>query len=137
MKMKDPHVVPLAAQAIEVLEMLRSLTGASEWLFPGDRNESKPMSNNTILGALKRMGYKGRMTGHGFRGLASTILHEQGYAHEHIELQLAHAPRNAVSAAYNHALYLEPRARMMQDWADFLERTQRGGRVLPFRGTAA
>ena len=137
MKMKDPHIVPLAAQAIEVLEMLRSLTGASEWLFPGDRSESKPMSNNTILGALKRMGYKGRMTGHGFRGLASTVLHEQGYAHEHIELQLAHAPRNAVSAAYNHALYLEPRARMMQDWADFLERTQRGGKVLPIRGTAA
>jgi integrase len=95
------------------------------------------MSNNTILKALERMGYKGRMTGHGFRGLASTILHEQGYAHDHIELQLAHAPRNAVSAAYNHALYLEPRARMMQDWADFLERTQRGGKVLPFHGTAA
>ena len=65
------------------------------------------------------------------------ILHEQGYAHEHIELQLAHAPRNAVSAAYNHALYLEPRAKMMQDWADFLEHTQRGGKVLPFRGSAA
>jgi hypothetical protein len=77
------------------------------------------MSNMTILKALERMGYKGRMTGHGFRGLASTILHEQGYNHDHIELQLAHAPRNAVSAAYNHALYLEPRASMMQDWADF------------------
>jgi integrase len=95
------------------------------------------MSNNTILLALKRMGYQGRMTGHGFRGLASTILHEQGYNHEHIELQLAHAPRNAVSAAYNHALYLQPRARMMQDWADFLEWTQRGGKVLPFSGTTA
>jgi len=137
MKMRDPHIVPLATQAIEILEMLRTLTGASEWLFPGDRIATKPMSNNTILQALKRMGYKGQMTGHGFRGLASTILHEQGYAHEHIELQLAHAPRNAVSAAYNHALYLEPRAKMMQDWADFLERTQRGGKVLPFRGTAA
>lgn len=90
------------------------LTGVSEWLFFGDRNVKKQMSNNTILKALEPMGYKGRMTGHGFRGLASTILHEQGYAHEHIELQLAHAPRNAVSAAYNHALYLEPRAKMMQ-----------------------
>jgi integrase len=137
MKMRDPHIVPLASQAIEVLEMLRLLTGSSEWLFPGDRSSKKPMSNNTILGALKRMGYKGRMTGHGFRGLASTILHEQGYPHEHIELQLAHAPRNAVSAAYNHALYLEPRARMMQEWANFLERTQRGGKLLPFRGSAA
>jgi integrase len=137
MKMRDPHIVPLASQAIELLEMLRSLTGGSEWLFPGERSANKPMSNNTILQALKRMGYQGQMTGHGFRGLASTILHEQGYAHEHIELQLAHAPRNAVSAAYNHALYLEPRAKMMQEWADFLERAQRGGKVLPFRGTAA
>ena len=137
MKMRTPHIVPLARQALEVLEMLRDLTGQSDWLFPGDRSPNKPMSNNTILKALERMGYKGRMTGHGFRGLASTILHEQGYAHDHIELQLAHAPRNAVSAAYNHALYLEPRAKMMQDWADFLERTQRGGKVLPFRGTAA
>jgi len=77
------------------------------------------------------------MTGHGFRGLASTILHEQGYAHEHIELQLAHAPGNAVSAAYNHALYLEPRAKVMRDWADFLELTQRGGKAIPFRGSAA
>jgi integrase len=137
MKMRTPHIVPLARQALEALEILRDLTGQSDWLFPGDRNASKPMSNNTILKALERMGYKGRMTGHGFRGLASTILHEQGYAHDHIELQLAHAPRNAVSAAYNHALYLEPRARIMQDWADFLERTQRGGKVLPFRGTEA
>jgi integrase len=137
MKMRTPHIVPLAGQALEVLDTLRTLSGQSEWLFPGDRSASKPMSNNTILKALERMGYKGRMTGHGFRGLASTILHEQGYAHEHIELQLAHAPRNAVSAAYNHALYLEPRSKMMQDWADFLERTQRGGKVLPFRSSAA
>jgi integrase len=137
MKMRTPHIVPLARQSLEVLEMLRDFTGCTEWLFPGDLNAAQPMSNNTILAALKRMGYKGRMTGHGFRGLASTILHEQGYAHDHIELQLAHAPRNAVSAAYNHALYLEPRVKMMQDWADFLERTQRGGKVLPFRGTAA
>ena len=137
MKMRTQHIVPMARQASEVLDTLRTLTGQSEWLFPGDRNAGKPMSNNTILKALERMGYKGRMTGHGFRGLASTILHEQGYVHEHIELQLAHAPRNAVSAAYNHALYLEPRARMMQDWADYLERTQRGDKVLPFRGTTA
>ncbi len=137
MKMRTPHIVPLSKQALEVLELLRPLTGEDQWLFPGDRNAKKQMSNNTILKALERMGYKGRMTGHGFRGLASTILHERGCPHEHIELQLAHAPRNAVSAAYNHALYLKPRAKMMQDWADFLEHTQRGGKVLPFRGTAA
>jgi integrase len=137
MKLRTLHIVPLAKQTLEVLEMLRPLAGGSEWLFPGDRDRSKPMSNNTILKGLERMGYKGKMTGHGFRGLASTILHEQGYPHDHIELQLAHAPRNAVSAAYNHALYLEPRAKMMSDWADFLERTRRGGKLLPFRVPAA
>ncbi len=136
MKMDSPHIVPLARQAVELLQLLQSLTGNQELLFPGEQDSSKPMSNNTILSALKRMGYAGKMTGHGFRGLASTILHEQGYNHEHIELQLAHAPRNAVSAAYNHALYLEPRAKMMQDWADFLEATQRGRKVLAFHGAA-
>jgi integrase len=137
MKMRTPHIVPLAQQALDVLGALQMLTGKSERLFPGDRDAKKPMSNNTILKSLERMGYKGRMTGHGFRGLASTVLHEQGYNHEHIELQLAHAPRNAVSAAYNHALYLEPRAKMMQSWADYLEQMQRGGKLLPFRGSAA
>ena len=137
MKMRTPHIVPLSKQAIEVLEMLLILTGERNWLFPGDRTAAKPMSNNTILKALTIMGYKGRMTGHGFRGLASTILHEKGYAHEHIELQLAHSPRNAVSAAYNHALYLEPRSKMMQDWADFLERTLRSSNVISIRSGAA
>jgi integrase len=137
MKMDTPHIVPLSRQSIEILELLRTVTGGGPLLFPGEQNPAKPMSNNTILFALKRMGYSGEMTGHGFRGLASTLLHEQGYNHEHIELQLAHAPRNAVSAAYNHALYLEPRAKMMQDWADFLEQTQRGGKVLSFTNSAA
>ncbi len=137
MKMRTPHVVPLAKQTHEALDMLRPLSGGSEWLFPGDRDRSKPMSNNTILKGLERMGYKGKMTGHGFRGLASTILHEQRYPHDHIELQLAHAPRNAVSAAYNHALYLEPRAKMMSDWADYLELSRRGVKLMPTRGRSA
>jgi integrase len=137
MKMRTPHIVPLAAQTLEALNLLHEITGQSEFLFPGDRSASKHMSNNTILKALERMGYKGIMTGHGFRGLASTILHEQGYGHEHIELQLAHAPRNAISAAYNHALYLEPRAKMMQDWADFLDHTRRGIVVMPKRENVA
>jgi integrase len=137
MKMRTPHIVPLSRQAIEVLELLHSLTGDHALLFPGDRDPKKPMSNNTILKALERMGYKGQMTGHGFRGLASTILHEQGYDHAHIELQLAHTKRDQVSAAYNHALYLEPRAKLMQHWADFLEKTQRGGKVLTFKKGAA
>ncbi len=137
MKMRTPHIVPLARQTLEVLNLLRNLTGDSEWLFPGDRNAKQPMSNNTILKGLERIGYKGRMTGHGFRGLASTILHEQGYAHEHIELQAAHAPRNAVSAAYNHALYLGPRCRMMQGWADYLDHALRKGKVIPLRAEIA
>jgi integrase len=82
------------------------------------------------------MGYKHRMTGHGFRGLASTLLHEQGYDHAHIELQLAHAERNEVSAAYNHALYLPQRAKMVQEWADYLEGLVKGN-VLPLRKLAA
>ena len=77
------------------------------------------------------------MTGHGFLGLASTISHEQNYPHEDIELQPAHEPRSTVGATYNHALFLEPRARLMQDWADFLERSQRSDNVLPFRGSVA
>jgi integrase len=132
MKMRTPHIVPLARQTVEVLESLRLITGDSGYLFPGDR-KSATMSNNTLLQGLERMGYKGRMTGHGFRGLASTILHERGYAHDYIESQLAHAHRNAVSAAYNHALYLEPRFKMMQGWADLSEQTQRGIKVLPFK----
>jgi integrase len=136
MKMRTPHIVPLSRQALEVLSTLRDLTGNSRWLFPGDRSSEKPISNNTILKALERMGYKGRMTGHGFRGLASTILHEQGCVHEHIELQLAHTPRNAVSAAYNHALHLKARGKLMQDWADFLEQAQRGIKVLPLTHVA-
>lgn len=130
--MRTEHIVPLSLQAIQILQILYSITGKSELLFPGERNHSKPMSNNTILKALERMGYKGRMTGHGFRGLASTILHEQGFDHAHIELQLAHQERNAVSAAYNHATYLKQRTRMMQKWADYLD-DQVAGNVVAFR----
>ena len=121
MKMKTPHIVPLSKQAIALLAQLEKVTGGRPLLFPGERGNGQSMSNNTILYALYRMGYHSRMTGHGFRGMASTILHEQGYAHDHIELQLAHTERNAVSAAYNHALYLAPRAKMMQDWADYID----------------
>lgn len=128
MKMKTPHIVPLSKQVIAILERLQQLRSGSAYVFPG-LSENKPMSNNTILKALERMGYKGRMTGHGFRGIASTLLHEQGFEHEHIELQLAHMPRNAVSAAYNHAKYLPQRTAMMQSWSDYLDQ-QRKGNVL-------
>lgn len=126
-KFPTPHIVPLATQVLALLEDLDSLTGDSEVLFPGERG-ARCMSNNTILKALERMGYKGDMTGHGFRGLASTILHETGeFDSEHIDLQLAHMKRNKVSAAYNHAKYLKQRTVMMQWWADYLERARRQG----------
>jgi len=125
MKMGLPHVVPLSTQAIEVLRTLRLVTGHSELLFPGERDHEKSISNNTILGALKRMGYQGRMTGHGFRGVASTLLHELGYDHAHIEVQLAHQERDETSAAYNHARYLAQRRKMMQEWGDHLDGMRR------------
>jgi integrase len=121
MKMKTPHIVPLSRQAVEALRCLHELRNGRDLLFPGERDHAKPMSNNTILFALYRMGYRGRMTGHGFRGVASTILHEQGFRHDIIELQLAHQERNEVSAAYNHATYLRERREMMQAWADHLD----------------
>ncbi len=133
MKMKTPHIVPLSNQAIAVLGKIKELAADQILLFPSERRDGKTMSNNTILYALYRLGYHSRMTGHGFRGIASTILHERGYSHEHIELQLAHSKRDAVSASYNHALYLEPRARMMQDWADYLDAIKVGAAILPFR----
>jgi len=100
MNMKTPHIVPLAKQAINILHSLKQLTGHWKMLFPNQNNHTKPMSNNTILKALEGMGYKGIMTGHGFRGLAASALHEQGYYHMHIELQLAHQERNETCSAY-------------------------------------
>jgi integrase len=130
MKMRTPHIVPLAPQAVEVLRALQTLSGGRTLVFPGERDHERPMSNNTILAALKRMGYAGRMTGHGFRGLASTILHEQGYPHHVIELQLAHQERNQVSAAYNHATYIGERRVMLKAWANHLDRLRMGADVL-------
>jgi len=137
MKMKTPHIVPLSRQAIHILQSLKCLTGDGLLVFPNRNSASNAMSNNTILKALEVMGYKGRMTGHGFRGLASTALHEQGFDHQHIELQLAHQERNAVSAAYNHALYLKQRAGMMQHWADYLDELKAGAKVIPIHGKGA
>lgn len=129
MKMKMPHIVPLSTQAVTLLRALHTSTGGRAMLFLGERDPKKPMSKNTILKALERMGYKGRMTGHGFRGIASTLLREQGFDHSHIELQLAHQERNAVSASCNHALYLAQRAKMMQAWSDYLDASIAGNVV--------
>jgi integrase len=129
MKMNTPHIVPLARQAVDVLRALSLLTGRSKYVLPGALDKNKPMSNMAILTALYRLGYRGRMTGHGFRGLASTILHENGFEEAHIELQLAHMKRNKVAAAYNHAKYIKQRTEMMQWWADYLDRQFAKGRL--------
>ena len=122
MKMSTPHIVPLAKQTIVLLEKLQKINGHHAHLFPSTKGEGKVMSDGTLNKALNTLGYKGRQTVHGFRGNASTILHELGYEHSHVELQLAHIPRNKVSAAYNHATYLPQRTKMMQDWADYLDK---------------
>ena len=121
MKMRQPHLVPLSTQTLDILENLRRLTGNYEWIFASQIRPRHHMSNNTILEALRRMGYRGRMTGHGFRALAMTTIKERlGYRHEVIDRQLAHAHRNSVDAAYDHSKFLEERRVMMQDWADYL-----------------
>lgn len=129
MKMAQPHIVPLSKQAIELLEGLRPLTGNKQYVFY-NHSTAKPMSSNALLCVIRTMGYNGKMTGHGFRGLASTTLHEQGYMHDAIEVQLAHRVGNAVSQAYNHAQHLEYRTKMMQEWSDFIDSLRK--KVIPF-----
>lgn len=121
MKMKRPHIVPLSRQAIIILKALQKLTGHREHIFHSGASKSKHISNGAILMALRRMGYYRRMTGHGFRSLASTILNEKGYAPDVIERQLAHEENDKIRAAYNRAEYLPERRKMMQDYADFLD----------------
>lgn len=116
------HHVCLSEQACALLRELHAITGGSTYLFPNQRDHKKPISNNTILVALARMGYKGRMTGHGFRALAmSTIKERLGYRHEVVDRQLAHAPRDKVASAYDRAQFLAERKKMMQEWADYLD----------------
>jgi integrase len=127
MKMGELHIVPLAAQSLEILRGLLSLTGTGRFVFPSLRTNDRPISENTINAALRRLGYSNdEMTGHRFRAMASTCLNEQGWHPDLIELQLAHAERNKVRAAYNRATRLADRKKMMQAWADYLStlRTQ-------------
>ncbi len=120
MKMKDPHIVPLSKQALALFKELKLHNGKWPLIFPQQYKPSKCMSENAMLYALYRMGYRSRTTGHGFRATASTILNENGFPPDHIERQLAHIERNKVRAAYNHAQYLPERRKMMQWWADYL-----------------
>jgi len=136
MKTKAPHHVPLSPQAVDAFRQLRELNGQWRWVFPG-RAPTKPMSKNTVLFALYRMGYHSRMTAHGFRALASTTLNEIGYRPDVIERQLAHTERNAVRAAYHRSQYLEERTLMMRAWADFLDAQRDGAKVVPFKSRGA
>lgn len=122
MKMRNPHIVPLSYQAVAVLRDLEPLTRQSRYVFPSLRSGERPMSNNTVLAALRRMGYaREKMSGHGFRSMASTLLNEQGWNRDAIERQLAHVEGNGVRAAYNYAEFLPERRKMMQAWADYLD----------------
>ena len=121
MKMKQMHIVPLAKQAVKILEELHPYSGNGKYLFPSIRTETRPISDATMLNALRRMGYaKDEMCTHGFRSIASTLLNELGYNRDWIERQLAHGERDEVRAAYNYAEYLPERRKMMEEWADYL-----------------
>ena len=129
MKMRSEHVVPLSAQSLSLLEELKKVSLSDRYLFAG-RNRDKPISNNTLLFALYRLGYKGKMTGHGFRAVASTILNETGFRSDVIERQLAHCERNEVRGAYNRAEYLPERIRMMTWWSDYIQTLEAGASVI-------
>lgn len=138
MKMKEPHLVPLSKQAVEIPRDLQPLTGASPYVFPSGRSFKRPMSDNAILAALRRMGYdKNTMTGHGFRAMARTILDEVLQVRpDFIEHQLAHAVRDPNGRAYNGTAHLEERRKMMQKWADFLDGLKAEAKVIPLRKNA-
>jgi integrase len=137
MKLRTEHLVPLSRQAVEILSELRPLTGAGSYVFPSARTTSRPMSENAITAALRRIGYeRGQMTGHGFRTLASTLLNELGWSGDAIERQLAHAERDGVRDAYNRAEYLTERRHMMQAWADYLDSLTNRDIVIPLKTSA-
>lgn len=138
-KTTTAHLVPLAAQAVTILRELHALTGSGRYVFPGARDRNRPMSEATINAALRRLGYDTRteITGHGFRAMARTILHEElEQKPEVIEHQLAHAVPDNLGGAYNRTRFIKERRAMMQKWADYLDRLKVGAQVIPI-GTAA
>jgi integrase len=140
MKAGEPHLVPLSPQAVAILRDVYALTGRGHYVFPSPRSLSRPMSNNAILSALRRMGYgKDEMTGHGFRAMARTVLDQElGFRVEYIEHQLAHAVRDPLGRAYNRTTHLPERRKMMAAWADYLDQLRdSGGKVLPMRRQAS
>ena len=139
MKMKEAHLVPLCRQALEILRELHPLTGRGRFVFPGERSHERPMSENSVNAALRRMGYpQDEMTGHGFRAMARTILDEVlGVRPDFIEHQLAHAVKDPNGRAYNRTAHLPERRKMMQQWADYLDKLKAGADVIPIHGNAA
>ncbi len=137
-KTKTSHIVPLSTQAVAILRELHALTGTGRYVFPGARSNGRPMSDNAILAAMRRMGIpKDEMSGHGFRAMARTILDEVlGFRPDFIEHQLAHAVKDPNGRAYNRTAHLGERRKMMQAWADYLEKLKAGAEVLPFTKAA-
>ena len=131
-KTDTQHIVPLSRQAVEILQELHPLTGCGRYVFPGARSTARPMSDNAILAAMRRMGIgKEEMSGHGFRAMARTILDEVlGFRPDYIEHQLAHAVRDPNGRAYNRTAHLPERRKMMQAWADYLEQLKTGAPVI-------
>ncbi len=137
MKMREQHIVPLSTQAVAILKELQAFTGDGLYVFPAIGPRARPISENTLGAALRRLGYTNEeMTAHGFRTLASTLLNEQGWHPDLIELQLAHKERNKVRAAYNRAQRLAERREMMQAWSDYLDGLKAGGKVVPLRASS-
>ncbi|ENR8889850.1 TPA: tyrosine-type recombinase/integrase [Citrobacter koseri] len=130
MKMRRPHIIPLSTQALAIIEQIRAMTGQFPLLFPGRNDPSKTMSEASINQVFKRIGYTGRVTGHGFRHTMSTVLHEQGYNTAWIETQLAHVDKNAIRGTYNHAQYLDGRREMLQWYSDYMESLENNGNVV-------
>jgi integrase len=135
MKMRQPHLVPLPRQAVELLRELHLLTGRGRYVLPAHHTTLRPMSNNTVNMALRRLGYSNEeMTGHGFRAMARTILDEVlQFRPDFIEHQLAHAVKDPNGRAYNRTAHLAERRKMMQTWADYLDGLKAGAQVLPFK----
>jgi integrase len=121
MKMKRPHIVPLSEQVVELFQLLKPITGMYPLVFIGRNDRTKPISKESVNQVIELLGYKGRLTGHGFRHTMSTILHEQGFNSAWIETQLAHVDKNAIRGTYNHAHYLEGRREMMQWYGDYID----------------
>lgn len=130
MKMRRPHLVPLSTHVRKLLEEIHQLTGRGKYVFPGRNDAGKPMSEASINQVIKRIGYDGKATGHGFRHTMSTILHEQGYNTAWIETQLAHVDKNSIRGTYNHAQYLDGRREMLQWYANYMQALENGENVV-------